>query len=117
MFKILEDELVVGILTETNQFIQLSQPVPESEIAANIDIPSINNDNYIVNSKERPMVSIDVPVSTTDDVDKERVDYIKKIKLETSFYNVFRSTIRILLNDYENIQVREKVENEIQSRI
>ena len=113
MFKILEDELVVGILTETNQFIQLSQPVPESEIAANIDIPSINNDNYIVNSKERPMVSIDVPVSTTDDVDKERVDYIKKIKLETSFYNVFRSTIRILLNDYENIQVREKVENEM----
>ena len=113
IFKILEDELVVGILTETNQFIQLSQPVPESEIAANIDLPSINNDNYIVNSKERPMVPIDVPISTTDEVDKERVDYIKKIKLETSFYNVFRSTIRILLNDYENIQVREKVENEM----
>ena len=113
IFKILEDELVVGILTETNQFIQLSQPVPESEIAANIDIPSINNDNYIVNSKERPMVPIDVPISTTDDIDRERVDYIKKIKLETSFYNVFRSTIRILLNDYENIQVREKVENEM----
>ena len=32
MFKIMEDELVVGILTETNQFIQISQPIPESEI-------------------------------------------------------------------------------------
>ena len=113
VFKILEDKLVVGILTETNQFIQLSQPVPESEIAANIEIPSINNDNYIVNSKERPMIPIDVPISTTNEVDHERVDYIKKITLETSFYNVFRSTIRILLNDYENIKVREKIENEV----
>ena len=113
VFKILEDKLVVGILTETNQFIQLSQPVPESEIAANIEIPSINNDNYIVNSKERPMIPIDVPISTTNEVDHERVDYIKKITLETSFYNVFRTTIRILLNDYENIKVREKIENEV----
>ena len=113
IFKIIEDELVVGILTETNQFIQLSQPVPDSEIPANIDIPSIHNDNYIVNSKEKPMVSIDIPTSTTNEIDKERVDYIKKIKLETSFFNVFRSTIRILLNDYENIKVREKIENEI----
>ena len=113
VFKILEDELVVGILTETNQFIQLSQPVPESEIAANIDIPSIHNDNYIINSKERPMVPIDVPISTSEEVDKERVDYIKKIKLETNFYNVFRNTIRILLNNYENIKVREKIENKL----
>jgi hypothetical protein len=28
-FKIVEDEMVVGILTETNQFIQLSQPIAE----------------------------------------------------------------------------------------
>lgn len=38
---------------------------------------------------------------------------LKKITLETSFYNVFRTTIRILLNDYENIKVREKIENEV----
>jgi hypothetical protein len=59
------------------------------------------------------MIPIDVPISTTDKVDNERVDYIKKITLETSFYNVFRTTIRILLNDYENIKVREKIENEV----
>ena len=39
-----------------------------------------------------------------DDVDTERESYIKKIKLETSFYNIFRNTIRILINDYENIK-------------
>jgi hypothetical protein len=43
----------------------------------------------------------------------ERVDYIKKIRLESSFYNVFRNTIRILLNDYENIKIRENIEKEM----
>jgi len=112
-FKIVEDEHIVGILTETNQFIQLSKPIREEDITKDIDIPSIYNDNYIVNSKNNPMVSIDVPIATVDDVDKERVDYIKKIKLESGFYNVFRNTIRILLNDYENIKIREKVESEM----
>ncbi|NDH91216.1 MAG: flavin reductase family protein, partial [Flavobacteriia bacterium] len=30
-----------------------------------------------------------------------------------SFYNVFRTTIRILINDYENAKIREKIENEL----
>jgi hypothetical protein len=112
-FKVIEDDLVVGILTETNQFIQLSEPVSELDIRPNQNIVSIDNDNFIVNTKARPMVSTDVPTTTSDDVDKERVDYIKKIKLETNFYNVFRNTIRILLNDYENVSTREKIEAEI----
>ena len=112
-FKIVEDEMVVGILTETNQFIQLSKPIAEKDIFSEYNIPSIKNDNYIVNTKATPMVSIDVPITTKDNVDQERVDYIKKIKLETNFYNVFRNTIRILLNDYENIKIREKMETEM----
>ena len=112
-FKIVEDELVVGILTETNQFIQISQPIPEIDIDNDIQLPSINNDNYIVNSKKQQMIPIDVPVSIETNVDQERVDYIKKIKLETNFYNVFRNTIRILLNDYGNIKIREKIEDEM----
>ena len=34
-FKIIEDELIVGILTETGQFIQLSEPISENEINKN----------------------------------------------------------------------------------
>ena len=59
------------------------------------------------------MIQTDIDIMTKNDVDDERVDYIKKIKLETSFYNVFRNTIRILLNDYENVQIREKIEKEM----
>jgi len=113
ILKIIEDELVVGILTETNQFIQISNPIAEIDIPKDLNLPSINNDNYIVNTKSKPLVSIDVPITTENNVDEERVDYIKKIKLESSFYNVFRNTIRILINNYENINTREEIEKEM----
>ena len=112
-FKIIEDELIVGILTETNQFIQLSQPIAEQDIDPELNIPSFKNDNYIVNVKSNPLVPVDVVTTTTNELDKERVEYITKIKMETNFFNVFRNTIRILLNDYENISIREKIQNEI----
>jgi hypothetical protein len=112
-FKIVEDEHVVGISTNTNQFIQLSQPIRLDEVNPDLDIPSINNNNYIINKDAKPMVNTEVEFTTQYDVDEVRVDYIKKIRLETNFYNVFRNTIRILLNDYENVKVREKIENEM----
>ena len=56
--------------------------------------------------KIRGIINEDLNESNSD-------DYIKKIKLESSFYNVFRNTIRILLNNYENIKVREKIEGEM----
>jgi hypothetical protein len=112
-FKIVEDEMVVGILTNTNQFIQISQPLRIDEIDQDLDLPSITDEDYIVNQKDKPMIQTDSQIITQNIVDTEREDYIKKIKLETSFYNVFRNTIRILLNNYENIKIREKIESEM----
>ena len=112
-FKVVEDEHVVGILTNTNQFIQLSNPIRLEDVNKDLNIPSLDNENYIVNAKATPMVNSDVEITTKNEVDEQRVDYIKKIRLETSFYNVFRNTIRILINDYENIKIRDKIENEM----
>ena len=117
-FKIIEDELIVGILTETNQFIQLSEPIAEGEINPKNNIPSfknymINPTSYIVDTKARPMIQSDVIISTSNKVDEERVDYVKKIKAETNFYNVFRNTIRILLNDYKNNELKNRIEKEL----
>jgi len=109
--KILEDEHVVGILTETNQFIQLSNPISISSVKDSI--PVIKDNNYIVNKNAKPIVSAESYISTSDTIDSERADYIKRIKLETNFYNVFRNTVRILLNDYENITMRETIEKEL----
>ena len=112
-FKIVEDDMVVGILTNTNQFIQISQPLRVDEINSDLDLPSITDEDYIVNSKAKQMIQSDSKIISQNDVDTEREDFIKKIKLETNFYNVFRNTIRILLNNYENIKIREKIESEM----
>jgi hypothetical protein len=112
-FKIVEDEHVVGILTNTNQFIQISQPLRLDEIDKDFDLPSITDENYIIDAKTKDMNSSDAYIMTNNGVDKERVDYIKKIRLESNFYNVFRSSVRIMLNDYENIKIREQIESEM----
>jgi hypothetical protein len=115
MLKVVEDSLVVGIITETNQFIQLSSPIPEIDIKAEYNLPSLTQNNYLVqktNDKDK-FISSDAIITTSSGVDTERVEYIKKIKYETQFYNIFRNTIRILLNDYSNIDIREKIESEM----
>ena len=113
VYKIIEDELVVGILTSSNQFVQISNPLPEIDIKGEYNIPSFKNTNYIIDTKSKPMVQSDIFLTTSNEVDKERVEFIQKIKQETNFYNVFRNTIRILLNDYDNVKTREKMENEL----
>ena len=103
-YQIVEDEHVVGILTQTNQFIQVSNIVSLSNPEINKSIKLLRNSNYLIADEE---------ISNASGVDVERVEYIKRIKLETNFFNVFRNTIRILLNKYENISSREQIENEI----
>jgi hypothetical protein len=114
-FKVVEDEMVVGILTETNQFIQISEPILETKIYSDYNLPSFKNSNYIIQPKTVPMIQSDIYITTTNlnNVDTERVDYINKIKMESQFYNVFRNTIKIVLNQYENIKKREEIEKEI----
>jgi len=116
MLKVVEDELVVGIITETNQFIQISPPIPEIDIKSEQNLPSLKNANYVVKNKASTYhgySASDSIITTSIEVDAERVDYIKKITYETNFYNIFRNTIRVLLNDYSNIKIREQIENEI----
>ena len=99
--KVVEDKMVVGFLTKTNQFVQISIPIPESEIRDNIR--KVTNGNFLV---------ADIETQPNTNVDRKRVDYIKRIELETAFYNVFRNTIRILLNDYVNSSKRKQIQEE-----
>jgi hypothetical protein len=113
VFNVIEDELAVGFLTETNQFIQFIEPVAINDIPPDYELPSFKNSNYIIQPKREPMIQTDTIITTQNNVDQERVDYIEKLKFETNFYNVFRNTIRILLNDPKNISLREMIEKEL----
>ena len=101
VFKVVEDEHIVGILTETNQFVQLS--VPFLLIEAEDGLPVWNGSSETV---------VDIKINNKQG-DTDRELYIKQIKLETKFYNVFKNTIRILLNHDEYVQLRESLEAEL----
>ena len=96
-FKIIEDGLIVGILTETNQFIQISPP---QENIMDDGIETINHSNYLL---------ADAVLTTSKEQDKERINVTTNITLESKFYYAFRNTIRTLLNQYENKMIREEI--------
>jgi hypothetical protein len=99
--KVIEDNMIVGFLTNTNQFIQISHPQPN---IMNDQLHFVDNNNYLVAENE---------ITSSNKVDQKRIDYTNKIKLEYNFYNAFRNTLRILLNDYVNLKQHEVIKAEI----
>ena len=107
-YNVIEDDLIIGILTETNQFVKISNPCTVTAIKEKYQkIPTLQN-SYLYKSR-----LTDGIIATDNKVDNERVESVKKIRMENNFYNAFRNTVRILLNDYENVSFREKLLKEI----
>ena len=94
--KVLEDGLVVGILTETNQFIQLSSPETVENTAA------IDGATPLEITAESNYLMADKTLNTYEAGDPERENTIRQISLENKFYLMFRSIARISLAKYEN---------------
>jgi len=97
-FKVYEDGLIVGILTETNQFVQLDQPEQDT---FGDDLRVIEENNYLLSDEK---------IINRNNGDERREKFIKKIKLETGFFNAFRNTIRILLGEFQNRHIKKQVE-------
>lgn len=101
-FKVVEDGLIVGILTETNQLIQIT---PYEQNVVEDGIPSVEVTDY----KDNGYFEADKSFAISDTHDDLRIKTVQNISLETNFYNAFRNKIRFLLNDYANKDVREKI--------
>jgi hypothetical protein len=99
MMKVMEDGLIVGILTITNQFIQINEPT--QDIFDN-DLPIYQGMGYGNNT-------IDTVLATSKKEDDLRVNSIRNITLETQFYLSFRTEIRNLLNNYSYREIREQI--------
>ena len=95
--KILEDKLVVGLLTETNQFIPLIEPEQDNDQSIK---HSIDDENFY---------QVDKITQTSNKIDTEREKYVRKIKLETELYNAFRNKLRSLLNNFKNKKIRDEM--------
>lgn len=102
VMKVIEDNLIIGILTETNQFIQIEPPI---ENIHEDGLKEMNGTNYLIADKN---IS-----SRTEDSKRTRI--VKMISLESQFYSSFRSLVRILLNEYENKKWKNKIMNYIKN--
>lgn len=97
--KVVDDGIVVGFLTETNQFVQITPPVILEE-TFNDELEIINSSNYN---------SVDIAAATSSAIDIQRETEITKISLESNFYYAFRVMVRGLLNKYDNIDLRNRI--------
>ena len=98
--KIIEDEMIVGILTETNQFIDLI--APEQDLFQDDGLKIVYSSSYTKANEKTQLSSAK---------DTERELYVKKIRLESGFYNAFRNTLRSLLNNYSYLSIRKSIES------
>jgi len=100
--KIVEDKVVVGIVTETNQFILLSEP---SIIIPEDDLKTISGENYVLADKA---------LTTSNTQDTYRTETIKNISSETKFYEVFRYVCKTLLNEQANNTIKKDIQRIIE---
>lgn len=89
--KIVQGGLVVGILTVSDQFVQLSVPA-EDVVKDGLIVRQADNDN-----------DVDAVVFSTDDVDKERGAIMQRLRLEKDYFGAFRNTMKHLLTQPVNL--------------
>ncbi len=101
--KVLDRGLIVGFLTETNQFVSIDPP---QENIYHDQIPELNEHNYLV---------VDDEVARGENVGRNK--YIRNIELETNFYNMFRTLARISLNNIEYEVFKKELENILEDTV
>jgi hypothetical protein len=108
-FKVTEDGLIVGIFTETNQFIQISEPVQDT---IEDGIPKYQVHGY----KDNEYYQADKSLSTDTSNDSIRTQTIRNISLETQFYKLFRNKLRVLLSNYKYKTIRDEIVGIIENK-
>ena len=102
LLKIVEDGLIVGILTETNQVIGINPPITND---VDDGLAFIKTTSY----RDNGYYEADKNIQTTTSQDTARTATVQNIHLETQFYSSFKNTIRILLNDPTQFTLKEKI--------
>ena len=87
-YNIINDGLIVGILTNGDQFVSIEPPIMYSE---NSELPNFSEENYLVTEN-------DIKVQTTYKKDTEREEMITNIKLETRFFDSFKNVFKNVLS-------------------
>lgn len=104
--KVVEDGMIVGLITETNQFIQIVPPYQNIDETYKIALQTIYETNHILADKS---------LNTSYKNDKNRVTSVRNINLENNFYNAFKNIIRVLIHKKVNNEILQQIKHFIDS--
>ena len=105
--RVVEDGVISGFLTDANQFIPIKEPIMKQE----------TRESNIIDIEYNSTYDVDSNILMAKSGDGNRAKFVKRVELETSYYNIFRNVIRILLNDYKNLNQRRLISNECNNKI
>jgi hypothetical protein len=99
--KVVEDDLIVGIITETNQLVMLNSPAEfregeDEEIALRV-------------CRVKPYLSASKAGLNEKGVDTARVEFMNALRREKNHYSEFRNLVRVQLNKIGNIQIKNDI--------
>ena len=108
-FRVIDKSLIVGILTITNQFVMLKTP---EENKFHDELKELNEHHYI-HYLDEEYINYDFEIKNNKLVKEQ--DIISYLKLEQQFYNAYFNTLKVLINDIKNLQIRKKIETILQN--
>ena len=108
IYRVVDDEKVIGILTMTNQFIQIMPFI--DNIGFQDELKTWYSSNYIVADKQLQIKEIRKSSLIPSDQMNDREKMVRNIRLENQFYSSFRSTVRIVLNLYISRKVKKYIQ-------
>lgn len=104
---VIDDANLIGIITETNQFVEINPYIPKSNIPF---VKTKHPMNAIAYNTEN-INKIDATLQTTTQEDNDRIKYVNAINLEFNMYQTFRNSMRIIINKIENIDKKKQIED------
>ena len=103
--KVIEDGMIVGILTGSNQFVQIDPP--QQNVEGEDNLIAVDDHNYLLTDKE---------LLNSSSGDEERIKTIRRIHGETEFYGMFRSHFKLIFGMYEYKTSKERIQELIKSK-
>jgi hypothetical protein len=104
---VVDDGRLIGIMTETNQFMEIQPHIPVLEIPP---VPAgVKRLDLIAYNTTNPNEA-DAEVQTGSNEDAKRVKYVRRIQLETEMYALFRNSMRIMINKIKNMERKKRLE-------
>ena len=100
---VLENNMVVGLVTETNQFVPILPEIYD-EVLMNKD-----GEKEVIDTGNEYILDDKILNDTT--VDNDRKEMVKKVELESSFFLAFRNNLKILIKNSENETFKKELIN------